>query len=180
MSSGTPLMYGELAGWFHLLTPPHEYADEAAEVRRLLGEYAQSPLASVLEMGSGGGNLASHLSDDWNMTLTDPEPGMLELSRAINPAAQHLEGDMRTLRLGRTFDAVIIHDAIVYMTTEADLGSAFDTAFSHLRPGGAAIFMPDWVTDDYVVRTQLGGSDEDGRERHDCVSLSRSGRSILS
>ena len=49
------------------------------------------------------------------------------------------------------------------MTSEANLKSAFDTAFVHLRPGGAAIFMPDWVTDDFVVRTQLGGSDEDGR-----------------
>ena len=156
-------MYAELAGWFHLLTPPREYADEAAEVRRLLGEYIEPPLASVLEMGTGGGNLASHLSDAWSMTLTDREGRMLELSRSINPAAEHVEGDMRTLRLGRTFDAVIVHDAILYMTTEADLRSAFDTAFIHLRPGGAAIFMPDWVTDDYEVRTQLGGSDMDGR-----------------
>ena len=163
MSKGTPLMYAELAGWFHLLTPPREYADEAAEVRRLLGEYVEPPLASVLEMGTGGGNLASHLSDAWSMTLTDREGRMLELSRSINPAAEHVEGDMRTFRLGRTFDAVIVHDAILYMTTEADLRSAFDTAFIHLRPRGAAIFMPDWVTDDYEVRTQLGGSDMDGR-----------------
>jgi len=35
---------------------------------------------------------------------------MLELSRTINPELEHLVGDMRTIRLGRTFDAVLIHD----------------------------------------------------------------------
>ena len=162
-SDATPLMYNQLAGWFHLLTAPHEYADEAAQVRRMLGQYVAPPLATVLEMGTGGGNLASHLGDQWQLTLTDPEPDMLEVSRSINPAAEHLVGDMRTLRLGRTFDAVIVHDAIVYMTTEADLRAAFETAFAHLRPGGAAIFMPDWVADAYEPRTQVGGNDEADR-----------------
>lgn len=163
MTDGTPLMYNLLAGWFHLLTPPGEYADEAAEVRRVLSGYVVPPIATVLELGSGGGNLASHLTAHWQMTLTDPEPDMLAVSRTINPGSEHLVADMRTLRLDRTFDAVIIHDAIVYMTTEADLRAAFDTAFVHLRPGGAAIFLPDWVSDDYVPRAQLGGGDEAGR-----------------
>ena len=163
MAEQAPLMYNQLAGWFHLLTPPHEYADEAAQVLRILSENVTPPLVTVLELGSGGGNLASHLTRHWQMTLTDPEPDMLAVSRSINPQAEHLVGDMRTLRLGRTFDAVIIHDAIVYMTNAADLQAALDTAFVHLRPGGAAVFLPDWVTDDYVPRAQLGGSDEEAR-----------------
>ena len=46
---------------------------------------------------------------------------------------------MRTLRLGRTFDAVLIHDSIMYMTTEADLAAAALTAFVHTRPRGATL-----------------------------------------
>ena len=46
---------------------------------------------------------------------------MLALSRALNPECEHLAGDMRTLRLGRVFDAVFVHDAVCYMTTRADL-----------------------------------------------------------
>jgi SAM-dependent methyltransferase len=88
---------------------------------------------------------------------------MLDLSRTINPEAEHVVGDMRTLRLARTFDAVIAHDAIVYMTTEADLRAAFETAYVHLRPGGAAIFLPDDVLDTYAPHTEHGGSDADGR-----------------
>ena len=47
---------------------------------------------------------------------------MLELSRTLNPDCEHLEGDMRTLRLGRTFDAVLIHDAVMYMTDRGTCG----------------------------------------------------------
>ena len=163
MSDHAPLMYGVLADWFHLLTPPRDYADEAAEVRELLEAAVTPPLLRVLELGSGGGNLASHISGQLEMTLTDTEPAMLTLSRTINPRAEHLVGDMRTLRLGRTFDAVIVHDAIGYMTTEADLMAAFETAFIHLRDGGAAIFMPDWVADTFEPRTEYGGSDDGER-----------------
>ncbi|HZW01903.1 MAG TPA: class I SAM-dependent methyltransferase [Candidatus Deferrimicrobium sp.] len=163
MDAATPLMYGRLAGWFHLLTAPDEYAEEAAEVLRLLESHVEGPLATALELGSGGGNLASHLVARLRLTLTDASPQMLELSRSINPDAEHIEADMRTLRLGRTFDAVISHDAIGYMTTEADLRAAFETAFMHLRPGGAAIFMPDWVLDTYQPRTEHGGRDEGTR-----------------
>jgi len=58
-------------------------------------------------------------------------------------------GDMRTVRLGRTFDAVLIHDAVGYMTTEADLRAAFETAETHLRPGGVFITSPDFFREDF-------------------------------
>ena len=51
---------------------------------------------------------------------------------------------MRSIRLGRTFKAVLIHDAISYMLTEGDLGDAFGTARAHLEPGGVLIVAPDW------------------------------------
>ncbi|MBA2489635.1 MAG: class I SAM-dependent methyltransferase [Chloroflexi bacterium] len=153
-------MYGRLAPWFHLLTPPDEYAQEAASILRLLREHVDGPLETLLELGSGGGNMASHLRRDLQVTLTDLSPEMLELSRSINPAVEHIAGDMRTLRLGRTFDGVLIHDAICYMTTEADLRAAMVTAFEHLRPGGAAVFEPDEVRETFAApETDHGGED---------------------
>ena len=120
----------------------------------LLEDHAHRPLETALELGSGGGNLASHLTARLRMTLTDASPAMLRVSRSLNPGIEHLEGDMRTSAWSATFDAVIIHDAIVYMTSEADLRAAVDTAFVHLRPGGAAAFMPDWVLDTYRPHTE--------------------------
>lgn len=156
-------MYDELAGWFHLLTPPADYAAEAAELLTLLESHAERPPETALELGAGGGNLASHLQPQLRMTLTDVSAAMLEVSRSLNPHAEHLVADMRSLRLDRTFDAVIAHDAIGYMTTQADLRAAMQTAFVHLRPGGAAAFLPDWVLDGFRPRTECGGSDEGDR-----------------
>src|SRR5215831_5282157 len=140
-----PRLYGELASWFHLLSSPPDYAEEADFARGLLMETGKAPPRTVLELGSGGGNNASHLKAHFQMTLVDLSPGMLELSRQLNPECEHMLGDMKTLRLGRGFDAVFVHDAIMYMTTEDDLRRAIETAFVHCRTGGAAVFMPDVV-----------------------------------
>jgi len=163
-STQTPSIYSRLAPWFHLLTAPEDYAEEAGTYRRLLTEACDRPPRTVLELGSGGGNNASHLKAHCQMTLTDISPEMLDLSRTINPELEHIQGDMRTLRLGRQFDAVFVHDAVVYMTTEADLAAAIQTAFVHCRPGGAALFAPDYITETFRTGTDHGGHDgPDGR-----------------
>jgi SAM-dependent methyltransferase len=157
------LMYDELADWFHLLTAPAEYAEETAVILDLLRLHIRGPLETLLELGSGGGNTASHLHAHLRLTLTDISEAMLDLSRTLNPDCEHLVADMRTARLGRTFDAVLIHDAVMYMTTEADLRAALATAFVHLRSGGAALFAPDCVRETFEPKTEHGGHDGDGR-----------------
>jgi hypothetical protein len=93
------------------------------------------------------------------MVLVDPSPGMLKVSAALNPECEHVEGDMRTVRLGRQFDAVFVHDAVDYMTTTSDLRMAIDTAFVHCKPGGAALFAPDHVRENFRPSTDHGGHD---------------------
>lgn len=156
-------IYGELAGWFHLLTAPEDYAAEAAEIVRLAERAAEGELRTLLELGSGGGNNASHLKQRFACTLTDVSAEMLSLSETLNPECEHVQGDMRTLRLGRSFDVVLAHDAIVYMTTEADLRAALDTAFAHLRPGGVVILLPDCTRETLAEETSHGGHDGEGR-----------------
>src|SRR5690606_2038705 len=105
----------------------------------------------------------SHLKKRFTCTLTDISPAMLELSRGLNPECEHIEGDMRTLRLPRTFDAVLVHDAVDYMTTREDLAAVAATAFLHLRNGGVALFVPDCVRETFEPSTESGGSDVPGR-----------------
>jgi SAM-dependent methyltransferase len=155
-----PKMYRELAGWFHLLTSPDDYSIEADFYGRVLTESADIPVRTVLELGSGGGNNASHLKARFELTLTDLSHKMLALSRTINPECEHIQGDMRNLRLGRRFDGVFVHDAISYMTTEDDLRAAIITAFEHCKPGGAALFGPDEVAETFRSRTDHGGHDD--------------------
>jgi Methyltransferase domain len=158
-----PKMYTEVAGWFHLLTAPFEYEEEAEQYASLIKAHSHIPVGTVLEMGSGGGNNASHMKSHFELTLTDLSPQMIELSKTLNPELEHIEGDMRTLRLDREFDAVFIHDAIAYITTEDDLRATIETAFLHCRPGGVALFAPDSVTELFEPRTEHGGHDADGK-----------------
>jgi len=154
-----PSLYSDLAAWWPLLSAPEEYAEEAEFYRQALLSACASPPQTVLELGSGGGSNASHLKHYFRMTLADRSPDMLAVSRALNPECEHVQGDMRTLRLGRLFDAVFIHDAIMYMTSEHDLRQAIETAFVHCRPGGVALFAPDCIRETFRPSTDHGGHD---------------------
>lgn len=152
-------LYDEFASWWPLLSTPADYAEEAAFFRDTLMMAGAAPPRTLLELGSGGGNNASHLKAHFQMTLVDRAPGMLTVSRQLNPECEHVEGDMRTVRLGRSFDAVFVHDAIMSMTTEQELREAIETAFVHCRSGGIALFVPDCLRETFQPKTSHGGHD---------------------
>ena len=153
-------LYDEFAPWFHLLTHPKDYAEEAEFYGDELARVCSGGPRRVLELGSGGGNNASHMKRRYDeLVLSDLSPRMLELSKGLNPECEHVQGDMRSLRLGRTFDAVLIHDAIGYMTSEDDLRAAFETAWLHTKPGGALLVAPDCVRETFSESSKSGGHD---------------------
>lgn len=156
-------LYGELAEWWPVFSNPKEYRREAAHIVRVLRKSASPAPRTVLELGSGGGNSAFHLKAHFAMTLVDMSSQMLKVSRKLNPECKHIKGDIRKVRLGRTFDAVFVHDAICHMTTESDLRAVMQTAFEHCRPGGIALFVPDFVRETFVAGTDQGGTDSPPR-----------------
>lgn len=158
-----PRLYSELATWWPLFSPPSDYEEEAAVYRKLLEEATERSVRTVLELGSGGGNNASHLKRYFALTLSDLSPEMLEVSRKLNPECEHVQGDMRSLRLGRTFDAVFVHDAISYITNEKDIAATMETIARHCRAGGAVLVTVDEIADSFEQSTEHGGSDDGDR-----------------
>ncbi|MDA1076023.1 MAG: class I SAM-dependent methyltransferase [Proteobacteria bacterium] len=147
-------LYTSLVPWYALLDALEDHADEAELVLPAFARAADAPLSSLLELGSGAGHNAYYMKGAFaSCTLSDLSEAMLDLSRTLNPECEHVQGDMRGLRLGRTFDLVYIHDAICYMASEADLTAAIETAYIHTRPGGAAIFAPDCLRETFVGAT---------------------------
>ena len=162
-SSVMTKLYSSLAHWWPLLSAPSEYEEESSIYAKHLAGAGQEPASSLVEFGSGGGNNASHMKRRFEMTLVDLSAEMLAVSRDLNPECEHVLGDMRTIRLGREFDRVFIHDAICYMTEIGDLRKAVETAFVHCRPGGAALFAPDFLRETFQASTDHGGHDGDNR-----------------
>ncbi|HTO68949.1 MAG TPA: class I SAM-dependent methyltransferase [Myxococcota bacterium] len=158
------LMYGELAPWWPLVSDPADYAEEAASFLKIFALEPAPARPALLELGSGGGNLASHLHGRFALTLCDLSRDMLHVSRAQNPGVEHVQGDMRTLRLARNFDCVLIHDAVMYLTSADDVRAALATAAAHCRPGGVLVVAPDVVRETFEAYTDHGGRDgADGR-----------------
>jgi len=153
-------LYSDLAAWWPLFAPVGYYEEQAGYVAARLDEVCPAKPRRVLELGSGGGSMALHLRQHADLTLVEPEDAMLNVCRRLNPGANHVKGDMRSVRLNRIFDAVIIHDAINYMTRANDLIAALTTARAHLRAGGLAMIFPDDTEETFAPSTHTGGQDD--------------------
>jgi hypothetical protein len=69
-------LYGDLAGWWQAISPPSEYAEEGALYVEMIRSATRRPVREVLELGSGGGNNASHMKRHFAMTLVEPSDEM--------------------------------------------------------------------------------------------------------
>ena len=77
----------------------------------------------------------------FQVTGVDISEDMLSLAKELNPEIEYIHGDMRTIDLGRKFDAVAIPDSIDYMKTKTDLEKLIRTANNHLNPGGVLLIV---------------------------------------
>lgn len=159
----TERLYDDLADWWPLLSPPEHYADDVQRYLALLREAVDGELGSLLDLGAGGGSVSHNLPATLEVVLVDRSERMLAVSRSRNPGRQHVCADMRTLRLDRTFDAVLLHDAVMYLTAHEDLVAAFTTAAAHLRPGGALLVAPDVVVETFQEGVDVGGGSDGDR-----------------
>lgn len=133
------ISYNELAWTEELLSDPADCEQEVSEYAELLKQNADIPVQTLLHLGCGAGRHDRWFSEYFKVTGVDLSKAMLELAGKINPDTEYLQGDMRTLRLNRQFDAVIIPDSIDYMASAEDLGKAIRTAALHLKPGGVLL-----------------------------------------
>jgi len=149
-----PRLYDDLARLWPHLSPPEHYEEEARLLAELIDDALGQPPAdrrwSLLELGAGGGHTLLHLKDTYDCTAADLAEPMLAHCNALNPGVPTVVGDMRDMRLGQTFDIVLLCDAIDYMRTEDDAVAALKTVAAHLSPGGVALFAPTYVRETFV------------------------------
>ncbi len=135
------IAYNELAWTDNLLAEPAECEAEAEGVVDMIMRHSASPPRTLLHLGCGAGAHDSTFKRHFGVTGVDISRGMLDIACARHPEIEYIEGDMRTLRLDREFDAVAIPDSIDYMASPEELRMAIETAAVHLRPGGVLLVL---------------------------------------
>ncbi|WP_375589796.1 class I SAM-dependent methyltransferase [Hoeflea alexandrii] len=102
-----------------------------------------SGASSVLDLGCGTGELATVLARSRRVAGVEPAAAMLAHARRRQGAdkVHWVEADACTVRLGETFDLVVMTGhAFQCLLTEADQWALCATIAAHLAPGGTFIF----------------------------------------
>lgn len=104
---------------------------------------------SLLDVGCGFGRHLEAFSRALpTVEGVEPSEAMRTAARHRSPALTIHDGDMRTFRLPREFDAVVcLWGSIGYMTSASDLEIAMANLAHHLAPGGVLI-VQGWYAPD--------------------------------
>jgi len=148
--NGNSGLYGESAWLWPIISPPSDYIRETELFSSLIMRCGKSPIHTLLHLGSGGGHNDHTFTRHFSVTGIDNSDSMLSLAQSLNPGARYLKDDMRSARLGETFDAVVLLDAVNHMTTVDDLRRCFVTAWEHLAPGGVFLTIAEVTRDSFL------------------------------
>lgn len=135
------ISYNDLAWTEDWLADPAGYEHEVMVYVDLIKRTAAEPPSTLLHLGSGAGGYDVFFKRHFAVTGVDLSVGMLNKARKAHPDIEYIEGDMRTIRLNRQFDAVAIPDSIDYVASQEDLQQAIQTAVIHLKTGGVLLVV---------------------------------------
>ena len=132
--------------YYDLLYKDKNYEAEADYVKTKLLQQKQN-IKTILEFGSGTGRHAKLLAKrGFEMCGVERSQTMIEKARAemedFRPLSmQFKQGDIRSVRIGKKFDAVIaLFHVLSYQTSNADALAMLETAAIHLETGGILLF----------------------------------------
>ncbi len=101
VTSSAPALYNELVSMWPFVSPPSSYVEEVDTFRGKFRERGIPDGADVLHLGSGGGSIDYHLKKFYRLTGVDLSDAMIGRASDINPDVNYIQGDIRSVRLGR-------------------------------------------------------------------------------
>ncbi|HEV8532151.1 MAG TPA: class I SAM-dependent methyltransferase [Methylomirabilota bacterium] len=109
--------------------------------RQAFARYLPSPPTSLVDLGCGNGHhlvlLGASIAECWGVDVLESN---IAFARSRGSSCVFRDGDMRTVRLGRTFDAVIcLGNALSYLLTDEELAQGVATFDAHARPGSLLV-----------------------------------------
>jgi len=144
----TDVLYGDLARYYDKIYQGKDYVKDIDRLQGLLDRYGPPPGDELLDIGCGTGNHVEILEKRFRCTGVDVEEEMLAIAREKVPSATFVEGDMRSIDLGREYDVVTsLFGTLGYARDEDGLWGTIENMARHLRPGGLMVVDP-WYTPD--------------------------------
>lgn len=136
-----------------------DYADEARQIEAIVRQFVPQA-RSLLDVACGGGGHLAHLAASFETVVgVELSPHMIDEAHRVHPDLELHQGDMRSFRLARRFDAVVcLFSSVAYMTTPVDLHRAVATMAGHLASPGV-LLVEGWLTPDAWTPGGLVSSD---------------------
>jgi SAM-dependent methyltransferase len=118
-------------------------APTSAAILALADRFGPADARSALDIGCGTGAVLERLAHRYTTAVgVDLLPGMVEIAKERRADLDVRTGDMRTVRLGSSFDVVTcVGNALSYLTASHDLAAAFRTFAEHCVPGGLLVLQ---------------------------------------
>ena len=146
MAQPSRAAYRQFARYYDLIY--HGLVDYEGDVDFLESVFRRFHLdpKTILDLGCGTGNHDVPLARrGYRVTGIDRSREMLSLARkkaaGIRARPRFIRADMRSFRLGRTFDvAVCMFGAFGYLLTKRDALRSLRSIHAHLEPGGVFVF----------------------------------------
>ncbi|SFO04022.1 class I SAM-dependent methyltransferase [Amycolatopsis rubida] len=114
----------------------------AATCRCLINEYGTGPAGSVLDLGCGTGRDLAGLADSHDRVGVDLQPALISHACHQHPSLDLRVGDLRTIRLDRTFDTILcLGNSLAYLHRNDEIRAAFATFAAHAHPGTLLIIV---------------------------------------
>jgi SAM-dependent methyltransferase len=116
---------------------------DTAAVARLIAGHRTRPATTVLDIGCATGALLASLPAHYIERVgVDLQPGMIHYASRAHPDLELHAGDARTIRLGRTFDAITcVGLTLAYLHTTDDFDAAIATLAAHAHAGTVIVLQ---------------------------------------
>ena len=145
------LLHNSLAKYYDRVYSYRDYLDEAVRLQNLIIKYSESGGNLLLDVACGTGLHLKYLKDDFSCTGVDVSKAMLKIARKNVKGVTFKEADMKTLRLGKQFDAIVcLLSSIGYVKTPASLEKTIWNFSKHLKKGGLALIEPSHAKSAYA------------------------------
>src|ERR1043166_4836147 len=135
----------DYAAAYESLYQDKHYSAECDLLESIFRQCGQGPINRVLDFGCGTGGHANLLAErGYTVVGVDRSEDMLRQARTHATTCRFERGDVTSVRLGETFDAVLMMFAVLgYQTTNEQVLNALKTARCHLHDGGL-LFADVW------------------------------------